>query len=93
MHINILRKIIFFRLITASKTSAASKIFTSFPPDSDIGRVYTNNMNDKSYTTGQENAIETILSNSQTALYYASSGIWDSDAYLDCKVGIFVFEN
>ena len=76
----------FFRLLTASKTSATSKLFTSFPPESDFGRVYANNIDDKSYTTSQKNAIETVLSNSQTALYYTSAGIWDSDAYLDCKV-------
>ena len=87
---NILGKL-FFRLITASKSSATSKIFTSFPPESDFGRVYANNIDEKSYTTSQKNAIETVLSNSQTALYYTSSGIWDSDAYLDCQVYTFCF--
>ena len=72
--------------MTASKSTATAKVFSSSPPESGFGKVYRNNINNNSFTQNQQQALKMVTTNSETALFYNAVAIRNSDEILTCKV-------
>ena len=69
-----------------SKTTTTTKPFLNSPSDSVYSRVLQNNIDKNSFTKDQNALEEKLITESNTAAYTATSDIFGTQSYANCKV-------
>ena len=75
----------FCRLVTAGKESAVTKLLSKAIPNSEFDNAYHKNMDNNSYQS-ISGGLNSIFSNSKTALFFNSIAVKSSEEYLTCQV-------
>lgn len=75
-----------WKLALPSKTTTTTKPFLNSPSDSVYSRVLQNNIDKNSFTKDQNALEEKLITESNTAAYTATSDIFGTQSYANCKV-------
>ena len=75
-----------FRMLTEGTTTQTAASFSTASEESDFGKVYLNNMDEKSFNSDFNGQIEKMISNSKTAFYTINDMMAGKREYRNCDV-------